>query len=183
MDCDLVLEGGGVRGIALVGAISVLQERGYRFHRIAGTSAGAIVAALTAADIPALYLFQPLSLRMSNGTRHDIVDGGLLSVFPVGMFDRPDGKPPRRPMMTTTFDDQLRVDDPAVAARMMFIDTSDFEEYVESADRFSDPRRLASRIYSAAPATGDSYIPSSPRWMMQYAVDVARHRCRCSDVG
>lgn len=46
---DLVLEGGGVKGIALVGAISVLEERGYAFHRVAGTSAGAIVGALVAA--------------------------------------------------------------------------------------------------------------------------------------
>ena len=46
---DLVLEGGGVKGIALVGAISVLEERGYGFRRVAGTSAGAIVGALVAA--------------------------------------------------------------------------------------------------------------------------------------
>jgi NTE family protein len=46
---DLVLEGGGVKGIALVGAISVLEENGYRFNRVAGTSAGAIVGALVAA--------------------------------------------------------------------------------------------------------------------------------------
>jgi NTE family protein len=49
---DLVLEGGGVKGIALVGALAVLEERGYRFSRIAGTSAGAIVGALTAARMP-----------------------------------------------------------------------------------------------------------------------------------
>jgi len=48
-DADLVLEGGGVKGIALVGAISVLEERGYRFHRVAGTSAGSIVGSLVAA--------------------------------------------------------------------------------------------------------------------------------------
>ncbi len=46
---DLVLEGGGVKGIALVGALSVLEERGYTFPRIAGTSAGSIVGALLAA--------------------------------------------------------------------------------------------------------------------------------------
>ncbi len=46
---DLVLEGGGVKGIGLVGAISVLEERGYRINRVAGTSAGSIVGALVAA--------------------------------------------------------------------------------------------------------------------------------------
>jgi NTE family protein len=46
---DLVLEGGGVKGIGLVGAVLTLHEAGYVFPRIGGTSAGAIVAALTAA--------------------------------------------------------------------------------------------------------------------------------------
>ena len=49
LSADLVLEGGGVKGIALVGAISELGERGYRFHKVAGTSAGSIVGALVAA--------------------------------------------------------------------------------------------------------------------------------------
>ncbi len=46
---DLVLEGGGVRGLALAGAVVGLAEGGAVFPRIAGTSAGAIVGALTAA--------------------------------------------------------------------------------------------------------------------------------------
>jgi NTE family protein len=49
---DLVLAGGGVKGIAHVGVLSVLHEHGYRFERAAGTSAGAIVAALVAAGMP-----------------------------------------------------------------------------------------------------------------------------------
>lgn len=53
---DLVLEGGGVKGIALVGAISVLEERGYEFRRVAGTSAGAIVGSLVAAGARAAEL-------------------------------------------------------------------------------------------------------------------------------
>lgn len=46
---DLVLEGGGVKGIGLAGAVITLDAAGYRFPRIAGTSAGAIAAALIAA--------------------------------------------------------------------------------------------------------------------------------------
>jgi NTE family protein len=46
---DLVLEGGGVKGIGLVGAVLVLDEAGYSFPRVAGTSAGAIAATLIAA--------------------------------------------------------------------------------------------------------------------------------------
>jgi NTE family protein len=46
---DLVLEGGGVKGIALVGAVQALAEAGYSFPRVAGTSAGALVGAVLAA--------------------------------------------------------------------------------------------------------------------------------------
>ena len=46
MNVDLVLEGGGVKGIALVGAYQVLTEHGYHVHRVAGSSAGAIVGAV-----------------------------------------------------------------------------------------------------------------------------------------
>jgi NTE family protein len=46
---DLVLEGGGVKGIGLVGAVIALTDAGYVFPRVAGTSAGAIVASLIAA--------------------------------------------------------------------------------------------------------------------------------------
>ena len=51
LDADLVLEGGGVKGIALAGAVSLLAERGYRFRRVAGTSAGSLVGCLVAAGI------------------------------------------------------------------------------------------------------------------------------------
>ena len=46
---DLALEGGGVKGIGLVGAVLVLAEAGYSFRCVAGTSAGAIAATLIAA--------------------------------------------------------------------------------------------------------------------------------------
>jgi NTE family protein len=42
--CDLVCEGGGVKGIGLVGAFSVLEEHDFRPQNVAGTSAGAITA-------------------------------------------------------------------------------------------------------------------------------------------
>lgn len=45
---DLVLEGGGVKGIALAGAVLGLAQAGYTFPRIAGTSAGAVVGAVLA---------------------------------------------------------------------------------------------------------------------------------------
>jgi NTE family protein len=49
VEADLVLEGGGVRGIGLVGAVAALDTAGYRFPRVAGSSAGAVVGCLVAA--------------------------------------------------------------------------------------------------------------------------------------
>ncbi|MGY4653817.1 patatin-like phospholipase family protein [Mycobacterium sp. URHB0021] len=46
---DLVCEGGGVRGIGLVGAVHALAAAGYEFPRVAGSSAGAVVASMVAA--------------------------------------------------------------------------------------------------------------------------------------
>ena len=53
---DAVFEGGGVKGIGLVGAIAVAEEKGYHWVNVAGTSAGAIVAALIAAGYTAQEL-------------------------------------------------------------------------------------------------------------------------------
>jgi len=55
---DSVFEGGGVKGIGLVGAVAVAEERGYQWVNIAGTSAGAIVAALLAAGYSAAEMKQ-----------------------------------------------------------------------------------------------------------------------------
>ncbi|KAA9007498.1 patatin-like phospholipase family protein [Paenibacillus spiritus] len=44
-----VFEGGGVKGIALAGAVQACEEAGCVFHRVAGTSSGSIVASLLAA--------------------------------------------------------------------------------------------------------------------------------------
>ncbi|HMD52455.1 MAG TPA: patatin-like phospholipase family protein [Solirubrobacteraceae bacterium] len=46
---DLVFEGGGVKGIGLAGSYFELYQEGYRPACVAGTSAGAITAALVAA--------------------------------------------------------------------------------------------------------------------------------------
>ena len=46
---DLVFEGGGVKGIGLAGAYAALSEQGFEPKCVAGTSAGAITAALVAA--------------------------------------------------------------------------------------------------------------------------------------
>lgn len=61
MRADAVFEGGGVKAIALVGALAVAEERyGYRWVNVAGTSAGAIVACLVAAGYSASELTRVL---------------------------------------------------------------------------------------------------------------------------
>ncbi len=46
---DLVLSGGGVKGIGLVGAVVALMDAGFTPERVSGTSAGSIVGAIVAA--------------------------------------------------------------------------------------------------------------------------------------
>ena len=49
LQADLVLEGGGVKGVGLTGAVATMARAGYAFPRVAGTSAGAVVAAFLVA--------------------------------------------------------------------------------------------------------------------------------------
>ncbi|MCU1667632.1 MAG: Patatin [Blastococcus sp.] len=50
---DLVLEGGGVKGLGTAGAVMGLLDAGYTFERVAGTSVGALAAAFVAAGVDA----------------------------------------------------------------------------------------------------------------------------------
>ena len=66
MIVDGVFSGGGMKGFAYVGAIQELEERGIRFKRVAGTSAGAILATFIAAGFNAKELeqiFDELNLK------------------------------------------------------------------------------------------------------------------------
>lgn len=48
---DLVLSGGGVKGVALAGAVAALTDAGYQPRRVSGTSAGGIIGAMVAAGL------------------------------------------------------------------------------------------------------------------------------------
>jgi len=74
---DLVFEGGGVKGIGLAGAFWELERQGFTPHSVAGTSAGAITAALVAAgyrgdELEALVLHDMDFRRFADG------EGGVL---------------------------------------------------------------------------------------------------------
>lgn len=74
---DLVMEGGGVKGIATVGAIFALEQLGLRFRKVAGTSAGAINASFLAVgnDPRSEKSFHQLNI-LANKNFFDFVDGG-----------------------------------------------------------------------------------------------------------
>jgi NTE family protein len=77
---DLVFEGGGVKGIGLAGAFSYLAEQGFQPQRVAGTSAGAITAALVAAgygqdELQRLVLDEMRFKNFEDGHHFPIAEG------------------------------------------------------------------------------------------------------------
>src|SRR5262245_7583660 len=67
-DFDLVFEGGGAKGIAFVGALEVLKEKGHQAARYIGTSAGAITAALCAAGYSPQEMLAAILEKQADGT-------------------------------------------------------------------------------------------------------------------
>lgn len=63
LKADLVLSGGGVKGIGLVGAIVALMESGYSVQRVSGTSAGSVVGAILAAGSRGEYQLTPEQVK------------------------------------------------------------------------------------------------------------------------
>lgn len=57
MKLGLCLSGGGIKGVAHVGAIKALEEENIKFDAIAGTSAGSIVACMYACDYTSMQMY------------------------------------------------------------------------------------------------------------------------------
>lgn len=73
---DLVMEGGGMLGIALVGYVYALEKANIRFLRLGGTSAGSINALLMAAAGPRHEASTEWIIRqLANKNFYDFVDG------------------------------------------------------------------------------------------------------------
>ena len=79
LKADAVFEGGGVKGIGLVGAVAIAEEKGYHWVNVAGTSAGAIVASLLAAG----YTAQELKEVIQELDYKRFKDASPLDKFPV----------------------------------------------------------------------------------------------------
>ncbi|MDP4085627.1 MAG: patatin-like phospholipase family protein [Bacillota bacterium] len=58
MKIDGVFSGGGIKGLALIGAYEEIEKRGFEFARVAGTSAGSIIASLIIAGYTSKEIFQ-----------------------------------------------------------------------------------------------------------------------------
>jgi NTE family protein len=74
LKADAVFEGGGVKGIGLVGAVAAIEKAGYEFMNLAGTSAGAIVASLLAVG----YRAEEIQEEMEKLNYNNFKDEGLL---------------------------------------------------------------------------------------------------------
>jgi len=77
---DLVFEGGGVKGIGFGGALQALADDGYEIKNVAGTSAGAITAALVAAG----YTAEELDGLLREMPFKDFCDEGKIDRLPGG---------------------------------------------------------------------------------------------------
>jgi NTE family protein len=81
---DLVLSGGGVKGVGLVGGVVALLDAGYAPQRVSGTSAGSIVGAVVAAAAQAGELsgaqVKDLALQLDY---RKFTDPGTLERIPV----------------------------------------------------------------------------------------------------
>lgn len=86
MKVDAIFEGGGVRGISFVGAICRLEEKGYEFQRLAGTSAGAIMAALLAVGYTGKELSVIMDTDFSEFLDRDALQAIPLLGIPLGLL-------------------------------------------------------------------------------------------------
>nr|WP_289214434.1 patatin-like phospholipase family protein [Halobacillus campisalis] len=79
MNIDGVFSGGGVKSLAFIGALEVLEKNDYSFQRVAGTSAGAIVACLKAAG----YTSEDLRVILEELTLENLIDQPFVDqIFP-----------------------------------------------------------------------------------------------------
>ncbi len=98
VNVGLALSGGGYRGIAHIGAIRAMEEYGIKPHYISGTSAGAIVGALYAAEYSwqeildiflniSIFSFSNYALRKPGIIDSDKFYDTFIEYFPDDNFD------------------------------------------------------------------------------------------------
>lgn len=106
---DLVMEGGGTLGVALVGYLYLLEQLDIRFLRVAGTSAGSIVAMLLAGGGPiAQAKGEWLIEKVAGKNFHDFIDGDDGVQKFVDMMLDPDARKGQKARASTKVMDDLR---------------------------------------------------------------------------
>jgi NTE family protein len=79
------------------------------------------VAHAVRASMAIPFFFRPVSLISANGVTSTLVDGGLISNFPIDSLDRTDGKRPRWPTFGVTVMPGRTVDGDRVARALAFL--------------------------------------------------------------
>lgn len=77
MNIDCVFSGGGIKAYAFLGALKSVNDNNYNIQRVAGTSAGAILAALIAAN----YSIQEIEDMLNKLEIKKILDPPLISKY------------------------------------------------------------------------------------------------------
>ncbi|MCK4622540.1 MAG: patatin-like phospholipase family protein [Desulfuromonadales bacterium] len=166
---DAVFEGGGVKGIALAGALKVAEHLGVRWQKVAGTSAGAITACLLAAGYNADELITILTEKMdfNKFMDKDLIDmipliGKIASaVFEKGIYEgdyfenwleellAAKGKRTFADVKDENGDYRLKMIASDVTRREMLVLPDDLKDYGLDPDRFSIAR--AARLSMSIP--------------------------------
>jgi NTE family protein len=79
MKANAVFEGGGMRGIGIVGALKCMETQGYTWDNVAGTSVGSVIAACIAAG----YTAKEIGKLMTSTDFTKFQDKNFVQRFPV----------------------------------------------------------------------------------------------------
>jgi NTE family protein len=168
---NAVFEGGGVKAIALVGAVKATEERGIQFARTAGTSSGSIIASLLAAgytanEMKSIMMNTPFSQFLRKSTAHRIkVIGPLYRLFvKKGLYSGDDLEEWIAKLLAVkgirTFDDlepgKLRIVASDISQGKMLVLPDDIEQYGISCKDF--PVHRAIRMSTSIPFFFDPVV-------------------------
>lgn len=132
LKADAVFEGGGVKGIGLVGAVYEIKNAGYEFENLAGTSAGAIVASLLAVG----YKSEEIKRELERLNYNDFKDEGLLDKLGVISIGIPTvikingiGKEVKTTDFDITQDESHELFENGVEVARKFLEKCDFNQW------------------------------------------------------
>lgn len=105
IDDDNLLEERRYRAVVTVADLTTgqLVRLPWDYRRVYGLDPDEqFVADAVRASMAIPFFYRPVTLRSASGLESTLVDGGLLSTFPIDSLDRPDAKPPRWPTFGIT---------------------------------------------------------------------------------